>query len=151
MTLAEALALLEEKQATCLVLQDDKIIYESHAARLEPLFALYHDPDLQARVRGAILIDRVIGKAAYALAADLGVAEIFTPLSSELAFALAKPETGQDSMKQPEQASAKDLPRLHAQTIVPYIMNVRQDGWCPMEAKVRDTQTVADTVERLFL
>ena len=71
------LGLLDEREATCLVLLDEKIIYESQEDRLKPLLAIISDRDLQEKVKGAVLVDRVIGKSAYGLASTLGFSHIY--------------------------------------------------------------------------
>ena len=128
------LGLLDEREATCLVLLDEKIIYESQEDRLKPLLAIISDRDLQEKVKGAVLVDRVIGKSAYGLASTLGFSHIYTPLYSAKA----------------REIEVEGSPQVNFETEVPHICNNAGDGWCPMENLVKDAETVDETVELLF-
>ena len=128
------LRLLDEHGTSCLVLKGNDIIYKSQEDRLKPLLTLITSEDLKGITRGAILIDRVIGKSAYALAAYLGFEEVYTPLYSGMA----------------RQIETAGSPKVHFATEVDHIVNQAGDDWCPMESLVKDATTIDETVRLLF-
>jgi hypothetical protein len=67
--------------------------------------------------RGASLADKIVGKAVAMVAAYCGIRAVFSPLASEAArHVLVRHEI-----------------ELHAERLVPLILNRRNDGPCPME------------------
>lgn len=83
---------------------------------------LEHEPDF---LRGAILADKVVGKAAAALMVLGGVTRMHADVMSRPAYELlqaAKVEV--------------DCP-----TLVPHIINRTGTGWCPLETTSRDLHT----------
>lgn len=76
-------------------------------------------------LRGAVVADKVVGKAAAALMLLGGVAELHTDI-----------------------ISGKAIELLHGSSLryaydleVPHIINRTQDGWCPLETRCRDCRT----------
>lgn len=131
--------LLEEEQATCLVLNQGRILYRSQEDRLKPLLDLLDHPDKLAGLTEGILIDRVIGRAAYVLAWRLGLHDLYTPLVSEMALTFSASEEGD-----------LQFPRIHYLEKVDHIRNERGDGWCPMEWAVRQAKSPAEALDALF-
>lgn len=121
------LALLDERDKTCIVLNHDTVIYESDAFGVKPLRLLRQSGFEKQPGDRLILIDRVIGKGALMLAALLGIDEIHTPLVSEYALSYS------------EKAG---IPVVY-QTRVPMIEDRTRTGMCPIERSVLDTDDPA--------
>lgn len=132
--LEQYIKLLNERNKTCIVMSNGKIIYESEAFGVKPLRELRQSGFKKQADDHLILIDRVIGKGALILAELVGIDEIFTPLTSE--YALSYSQT-------------INLP-LTYQAKVPMIENRTRTGMCPIEASVIDTfdpQTGEENIE----
>lgn len=82
----------------------------------------------------AIVVDKVVGKAAAALLVLGGAAEVYTPLISEGALQLL------------DEAGLK----VTYDRLVPHITNRQGDGWCPMEQACRDCDTPAECLEAIM-
>jgi len=116
--LAEARKLLEGGFA-CVLLKDGVIIARVKGRGVSPLLDLLdHAPD---KLRGAWLVDRVIGRAAAAIAVMGGVKRVDTLLAAEGA----------------KDILAKKGITLSADKTVPMILNRDKTGSCPMEAAVK--------------
>lgn len=75
--LLQAEQMLMQENLTCVVLQDDKMVFRSNASGLEPLME-YRAMEPQGRNR--ILVDRVVGRAAAYLAVSMGIRHVVTTL-----------------------------------------------------------------------
>lgn len=84
-------------------------------------------------LRGASLADKIVGKAVAMVAADAGLASIYTPLASEAALQVCQ-EYGIV---------------FQADQLVPLIRNKRNDGLCPMERLTLPIQQPAEAVAAL--
>lgn len=84
-------------------------------------------------LRGAALADKIVGKAVAMVAADAGIAEVYTPLGSEAGRKVLE-EYGI---------------RFEADRLVPLILNKRNDGPCPMERLTQPLAEPAEAVEAL--
>ena len=80
-----------------------------------------------------LLIDKVIGKAALLLSVLLGIKTIHTPVASRAAV----------------EAAEFHGVELHAETVVPYIMNREKNGMCPLEKSVLDTSDPQMALENI--
>ena len=124
------LNLLEEKDAACLIYSGDKLLHISGSIGVKPLLEFMEKYPEGSEEKNIILIDKVIGKAALLLAVHLGIRVIYTPVASKAAVEAAK-------LHQVE---------LHAESVVPYIINREKNGVCPLEQSVMETN---DPVEAL--
>ncbi|MCC8171578.1 MAG: DUF1893 domain-containing protein [Parabacteroides sp.] len=89
-------------------------------------------------LKGAMLADKVIGKAAAALALLGGVKELYAEVISLSALMLLR-EAGVEA---------------RFRTIVPYIRNRNGDDWCPLERacyKEKDAHAVLSEIESFLL
>ena len=84
-------------------------------------------------LRGAVVADKVVGKAAAALMLLGGVAELHTDV-----------------------ISGKAIELLHGSSLryaydleVPHIINRARDGWCPLETRCRDCRTAEECLTRI--
>lgn len=119
----ERLDLLTARNKTCILINQETIVYESDAFGVKPLRELRRMNYKKLDGDYLILIDRVIGKGALMLAELIGVDAIFTPLTSQTAL---------DYNKQ------LDIP-LYYEDLVPYIENRDRSGMCPIEQSVKNT------------
>ncbi len=106
---------LENSGLSIRIEKEGHILFESADPMLKPLLSCLQEHS--AEMKGAIVIDKIVGRAAAYLCIAGQVAEVITPLASEPArLALAQ---------------AGIL--LYAEKIIPQIMNRSQSGPCPME------------------
>lgn len=84
-------------------------------------------------LRGAVVADKVVGKAAAALMLLGGVAELHTDI-----------------------ISGKAIELLHGSSLryaydleVPHIINRARDGWCPLETRCRDCRTAEECLTQI--
>ena len=76
-------------------------------------------------LHGAVVADKIVGKAAAALMLLGGVRELHTDIISRKALELLH---------------GSDL-RYTYDVEVPHVINRTQDGWCPLETRCRDCRT----------
>ena len=122
---------LTEHEDTLAVFQGQTCVAEAKENGILPLYRLVKQQP--ALLKGAVLADKVTGRAAAALTIVSGAAHLYTELISESALALL------------QQAS---FPVTYG-TCVPRILNRKQDGPCPMEHLVRHAQTPEEAVAML--
>lgn len=131
MTEKELHRLLEDSGDTLAVLKDGEVVFHSQERGLKPLYGLYKTrPEL---LKGALVADRVTGKAAAVLSVVCGAEEVYSDLISD--HALQVLEAGGVRASYGEK--------------VPYIVNRTQTGMCPMEALVLDADTPEEGVRLL--
>lgn len=118
--LAEKLELLRARQMVLIVEREGGILFESPASRLIALVSLLRDQP--ETLRGATVIDKVIGGAAARLCVHGGVKEVFAGLASE---------AGLDVLR------GGGIPAA-ARAVVPLILNQDQSDLCPMERMSRE-------------
>ena len=85
------------------------------------------------RLKGAVVADKLIGKAAAALMATGGVKKVYTNVICTAARELLE----------------KEGIEVHATKEVPMILNQDKSGQCPMDAKLNDIETVEQCVDIL--
>lgn len=112
---AQAIALIEENALALAVLRDERTVYSSSAPGIRAALEL-HDksPELLC---GAVIVDRIIGRAAAMIFADGGAAAVYGSVMDRMAM---------------EELHAKGV-QARAGTLVDAIINRRGDGPCPME------------------
>lgn len=129
--LAEARRLLTSGQAAVVLAKDGVICATNNGRGLGPLLGLYdNQPD---DLKGAWVIDKVIGKAAAAVCVAGGAARVHAELMGQ---------AGVDYLK------AHGIP-CTATKIVPLILNRDQTGSCPLEATVKDLSDNAEMLKAL--
>ena len=121
----------EQGPYTLVVEREGRVLFTSTKDRLAPLLDALEA--LGPRFRGALVLDRVIGRAAAWLCALAGVAEVLTPLVSEAAI---------------EVLDRYGI-RLYARRTVPRVLNDRGDGLCPMETLALESSSPEEFVEKL--
>ncbi len=134
LTDTEKLRKLQEFEAspyTLVVEREGQTLYTSSKERLTPLLEALDA--LGPELNGALVLDRVIGRAAAWLCASGGVAEVLTPLASEAAV------------------DVLERYGIHwfARRLVPRILNQSGDGLCPMESLALECGSPEEFLEKL--
>lgn len=91
---------------------------------------LRQDPEF---LRGAIIADRVVGKAAAALMISGGVKEVFADVVSRPALRFLR-QYGVTA---------------GCGTVVPHIINRTRTDWCPLEIRCRDCRSPQECLEQV--
>lgn len=113
-----AIELIEENQHGLIVLQGEHIVFTSATPGIRAALQLHDEhPEL---LKGAVIADRIIGRAAAMIFADGGATAIYGSVMSK---------TAQQELTQ------KDV-ITQAGTLVDAIINRRGDGICPMEQAI---------------
>ena len=120
--LAEAAALIRDGRAGAVLVKDCAIAaVEPNGPGVKPLLNLHDNrPDV---LKGALVVDKVVGRAAAAIAVDGGAVRVHGLLMSESAKEFLD--------KQGIPASADEM--------VPQILHRTRDGLCPLEDSVKKT------------
>ena len=118
--LAEAVSLIREGRAGAVLVKEGVIVaIEPNGPGVKPLLSLHDNrPDV---MKGAWVVDKVVGRAAAAIALDGGAVRVHGLLMSESAKAFL--------VEQGVPASADKM--------VPQILNRKKDGLCPLEDAVK--------------
>lgn len=130
--LETAIAMLNERKASCVLLREGKEPYVSTAIGIKPLMVLLRE-DRNA-FEGGVLADKVIGKAAAMMAVLGGVSELYGEVMSSAAI---------------EYLEKQGIPYQYKE-LVPYITNRTHTGKCPMEEAVwniEDAEEAFDVLE----
>ena len=101
------------------IVKDGEVLFSSSKKGIQPFFDALEE-HTREKYSVCSIADRVIGKAAFMLAAYLGAQHIYTPLASQHAI---------------DAALGLNLD-LAVDKVVPYIINRTKDGMCPMETAV---------------
>jgi hypothetical protein len=124
--------LLGNDDIVFVIVKDGEVLFSSSKKGIQPFFdALEKHP--REMYSDCSIADRVIGKAAFMLAAYLGTKHIYTPLASQHAV---------------EAALGLSLD-LIPDNVVPYIINRTKDGMCPMERTVLNISDPEEAFEAL--
>lgn len=137
--LAEARKMILDETATCILMRDGKIIHTGSGRGVKPLLAAYEQkPGL---LQGAVLADKIIGKAAAMIAVLGGVRQV---------FALTMSTAARDYL------SAHGIPSC-CDHEVEMIYNRTGDGLCPLEQSVLELsepeagyRALKETIRRLM-
>ncbi len=137
--LQEAVDAIRAGKADCVLLYPDKEPMLCTGRGVKPLLQLLNtQPDALA---GALLVDKIIGKAAAMLAALGGVQAVYALTASQAALAWL---------------DSRSIPNRALET-VPMIINRTGDGLCPLEQSVLDIddeqaglEAIKATVARLM-
>ncbi len=113
--------LIDAGQASFLIIKDDILVYQDLGIGVKPIIKVINsNPDL---ITDAIIIDKVIGKAAAMLLIKFKAQAVHGLLMSETALKLLD----------------RHGLKYQYDNLVPYIANRNNDGLCPLEDSVKDT------------
>lgn len=125
------LAYLEDNGLSIFIEKAGVTIYESREAMLKPLFICLVQK--REELKGATVVDKIVGRAAALLSVLGEVEQVITPLASESAKSVL------DEVCIP----------LFTKKIIPYIVNRDNTGMCPMEKLANECQTPQEFFDRL--
>lgn len=126
--IAEMLALIHEGKAVVLA-KDGVITHQLEGSGVKPILDLLKEGAL----KDAIVVDKIIGRAAAAACVEGGAKKVVASVMSEGAKAFL---------------NAHGIP-ASAEKLVPVIINRKGDGQCPMEMKVKDLTNPQEMVKTL--
>jgi hypothetical protein len=122
---------------TCIILENDKIIFTSTKRGVQPIIDFYNEAKSYSNIT---IVDRIIGKGAMMLALLVNAQLIYTPVISQDALELAN----HHGLK------------CNYSEVVPFIKNRNQTGRCPIESSVLEIhdiqkgyQIILETLENL--
>ncbi len=124
------LQILNAEQQSLLVLKNDSLARYNSRGVQDLMQLLSDEPD---RLQGAIVADKVIGKAAASLMVAGGVSEVYTNVICTPAMEVFK--------------SAGVT--VHATEEVPQILNQDRSGQCPIDALLNEAESVEECVKIL--
>ncbi len=124
---AAAKKLIKEGKATCVVIKDGKLLSTSSDSGIAPVLAMY-DAGL---LSGAILVDKIVGRATAMIAVHGGVVECFGATVSKGAY---------------DFLIANNIPTEYAQ-LPEHIVNRQGTDICPMEKAVMGIDDTALAIE----
>ena len=125
------LAYLKKKKLSIHIERDGVTIFESYDPMLKPLFVCLLEK--RDELKGATVVDKIVGRAA-AMLSQLGeVKEVITPLASETAANVL-------------QTAGIEL---FAEKMIPYIVNRDNTGMCPMEKMANESESAEAFFEKL--
>ncbi len=128
MTIERLKKVLRSEGCSC-VIYNHGVVRSFHQRGVDDLYELLMgEPEVLC---GAMIADKVIGKAAAAILAVGGVSEIYTDVISHAAQELLQKGGIKFSFEQE----------------VPHIINRAKSGWCPMESATKEAQSPRETVE----
>lgn len=124
----QLLATLEEREDLGMLIDNKGVTTEYSAPGVEDLLRLTEEEP--ERLKGAVVADRRVGKAAASLLIEGGVKEVYTPLVSTPAK---------------EMLASAGIP-LHAKEEIPLMVNIDGTDLCPMESKLLEVETAEECV-----
>lgn len=120
--LAEAKRLIGSDRAGCVLVKDGVIVAAEKGPGVKPILFL-HD-NRAGDLKGAWVVDKVVGRAAAAIMVLGGAVRVHGLLMSEGAKAFLE----------------KQGVKVSADQMVPQILNRKRDGLCPLEDSVKDLE-----------
>ena len=127
----ELIDILHNEQLTLVVKSDDGTIHRFTQRGVKDLLTLVAESP--ETLKGALIADKAVGKAAAACMVVGGVKPVHADVMSEPALALLK----QDGVE------------AGYGTLVDHIINRTGDGWCPMERLSRDENDPAVIIQKV--
>lgn len=126
----KAISILHEGGHTLVVANGNRLRTFDRRGVADLYRLLREEPEF---LHGAVVADKVVGKAAAALMLLGGVAELHTDVISSKAIELL-------------QGSSL---RYTFDREVPHIINRTRDGWCPLETRCRDCRTAEECLAQI--
>ena len=115
---SEASQMIRDGKAECVLVRDNRILYVERGRGVSPLLNVYDHH--RAEMEGAVVVDKVIGRAAACIAICGKVKHVHGEIMSEDAVEFLK-ENGITAS---------------STLLVPRILNRKRDGLCPLEKSV---------------
>ena len=112
---------LEEERLTFAIVKEGRLLASSAEPGVRPFFDAVAAPG--AALDGAAAADRVVGRAVALLCLYADIVAVYTPLASEPAM------------------RALEAVEVHAEQVVPHILNSTATGLCPFESLTAAIET----------
>lgn len=125
----DLIELLHSGNHSLVVANGDVCTFNGHG--VSDLYNLFNEDS--GFLKGASVVDKIVGKAAAALMILGEIKEVHTDVISQLALDLF----------------AGSGISVSYVTVVPHIINRTQTGWCPLETRCHDCQTPQDCLCRI--
>ncbi len=122
---------LKDRSLSIHIEKNGSTLYESFDPMLKPLFVCLRDR--REDLKDAVVVDKIVGRAAALLCALGGVKTVITPLASETAKHVLEPANIE----------------LYAERTIPYIVNRDNTGMCPMEKMANTCTTPQEFYDKL--
>lgn len=123
---------LEENCYTCVIGNNDEIIFTSKDKGVKPLMDFYKS-NVYKKNDDIYVADKIIGKGAAFLLIAMSVKSLYTPIISTPA----------------EKLLFKHHIEVRSNQVVPYIKNRAGDGSCPIESAVLDEDNVENALNKI--
>lgn len=123
---------LEEKNYTCTIGTDEKIIFTSKDKGVKPLLDFYKLGEYKEH-KNIYVADKIIGRGASFFLVAMSIKALYTPIISESAKALLD----------------KYNIKVVYNKVVPYIINREGTGLCPIESSVLDEENVEIALQKI--
>lgn len=127
----EAKKLIQDGKAECVLIKNDTIYGQERGHGVSPLLVMYDEH--RDAMLGATLVDKVIGRAAAAIAICGKVKHVHGELMSEDAV---------------EYLNSNGITTSHT-SLVHRILNRKRDGLCPLEQSVEGIKDASDALVSL--
>ena len=122
--------LLGEGGLAFVLAKEGRVLASSKEEGVRPFFEVVASTG--GELKGAVLADRVVGRAVALLCLYAGIAAVSTPLASEPALRMLEPAI-----------------KTHADRVVPHILNRAGTGLCPFEALTAAIDTPEEAIVAL--
>ncbi|MEF9960309.1 MAG: DUF1893 domain-containing protein [Niameybacter sp.] len=121
---------LNEKEASCILFQEEQVLMTSYEKGVLPLWRFMTEQ--KSLPTGDLEVaDKMVGRAVAYLLVSLGVSQVYTKVISETALEVLK-----------------DYPiRITYDELVPFILNRTRDGQCPMEQALTQVVSVKEAYD----
>ena len=129
-----AIKAIEARECGCIIIKHNTIIHQGSGKGVKPLLDLLSSDEGRAQLDGAVVVDRIIGKAAAMLLVMAG---------ASFAYGLTMSKSGEDFLK------AHAIP-LQYTRCVDAISDRSGRGICPMERSVMDIDDVHEAYEQIL-
>ncbi len=126
-----AMEMIENREAGLIVLQEEQQVFTAQTPGIRA--ALWLHDECPAILRGAVIVDRIIGRAAAMIFADGGVRAVYGSVMSKTAQ---------------QELEAKGI-ATQAGSLVEAVINRQGTGICPMEQAVLGIETPELALPRL--
>ncbi|MEG0318851.1 MAG: DUF1893 domain-containing protein [Niameybacter sp.] len=121
---------LNEKEASCILFQEEQVLMTSYEKGVLPLWRFMTEQ--KSLPTGDLEVaDKMVGRAVAYLLVSLGVSQVYTKVISETALEVLK-----------------DYPiRITYDELVPFILNRTRDGQCPMDQALTQVVSVKEAYD----
>lgn len=124
--------LLKTQEKALVIVKEGKVIFSSENKGIKPVYTAHNE--LNDRLQGSSVADKVVGKAAAMIYEHAGIKELSTGLISEKALGVLK-----------DTSMVYEYDKL-----VPFIKNRDQSGLCPIEKLSLEAADINDLLLKIL-